>query len=97
MLKQAKWSVSGDLQKDAEKVEDREADKDRVDTFNKPELQEEKREEKREEKQDDVDNALQNALKNLRDENEFDLSKRTHILIVSEKRKHFHKSDLKTF
>ena len=85
-MKQAKWSVSGDIKQDKKDEEQVAADKDKVNTFNKPDLQDPVVE-KRELKKKATDEALQVALANLRDENEFDLSKRTHILIVSEKRK----------
>jgi len=84
LLKQAKWSVSGDIKQDKKDEEQVAADKDKVNTFNKPDLQDPVVE-KRELKKKATDEALQVALANLRDENEFDLSKRTHILIVSEK------------
>ena len=89
LLKQAKWSVSGDIKgdksNDSADQDTQAEDRDKVKTFNKPELEEVKKRETGNQGNGGVDNALQDALRNLRDENEFDLSKRTHILIVSEK------------
>ena len=86
LLKQAKWSVSGDIKDDKRNDQDTQGeDRDKVNTFNKPELQEDKKREAGNQGNGEVDNALQDALRNLRNEKEFDLSKRTHILIVSEK------------
>ncbi|KAL5253650.1 hypothetical protein ACHWQZ_G013427 [Mnemiopsis leidyi] len=90
LLKQAKWSVSGDIKddkrNDLSNQDTQGEERDKVKTFNKPELQEDKKREAGNQGNGEVDNALQDALRNLRNENEFDLSKRTHILIVSEKR-----------
>ena len=90
LLKQAKWSVSGDIKEDKrdDQLDDLDDDSGKVKTFNKPDLQDSRVEKREEKPKDDVDTALQNALANLQNENEFDLSKRTHILLVSEKRKH---------
>ena len=90
LLKQAKWSVSGDIKEDKrdDQLDELDDDSDKVKTFNKPDIQDSRVEKREEKPKDDVDTALQNALANLQNENEFDLSKRTHILLVSEKRKH---------